>query len=144
MIVDIEKLTVDYTGIKALDNLSFGIDEGDFLGIIGPNGAGKSTLFKCMLGLHTQYDGTIKVFGQDVRDSRKYLSQIGYVPQKPVVDRNFPATIREVLSMSQNSNDPEKVDDLKKFKLAEVLPHTKQLRVEGGMGRKHRIKGKLI
>jgi len=108
MIVDIDKLSVDYSGIKALDDISFGIDEGDFLGIIGPNGAGKSTLFKCMLGLHTQYDGTIRVFGQDVRDSRKYLSQIGYVPQTPVVDRNFPATIREVLSMSQNSSDPKK------------------------------------
>ena len=111
MIVDIEKLSVDYSGIKALDGISFGIDEGDFLGIIGPNGAGKSTLFRCMLGLHTQYDGAIKVFGQDVRDSRKYLSKIGYVPQKPVVDRNFPATIREVLSMSQNSSDPKKVDE---------------------------------
>ncbi len=102
MIVDIKKLSVDYSGIKALDDISFGIAKGDFLGIIGPNGAGKSTLFKCMLGLHTQYDGTINVFGKDVRDSRKYLSQIGFVPQKPVVDRNFPATIREVLSMSQN------------------------------------------
>ena len=61
MIVDIEKLSVDYSGIKALDNLSSGIAKGDFLGIIGPNGAGKSTLFRCMLGLHTQYDGTIKV-----------------------------------------------------------------------------------
>ncbi len=111
MIVDIEKLSVDYSGIKALDDISFGIDEGDFLGIIGPNGAGKSTLFKCMLGLRTQYDGTIRVFGQDVRDSRKYLSQVVFVPQKPVVDRNFPATIREVLSMSQNSNDPKKVDE---------------------------------
>ena len=111
MIVDIDKLAVDYSGIKALDNLSFGIDEGDFLGIIGPNGAGKSTLFKCMLGLHTQYDGTIKVFGNDIRDSKKYLLQIGYVPQKPVVDRNFPATIREVLSMSQNSSDPKKVEE---------------------------------
>jgi len=111
MIVDIKKLSVDYSGIKALDDISFGIAKGDFLGIIGPNGAGKSTLFKCMLGLHTQYDGTIKVFGNDVRDSRKYLSQIGFVPQKPVVDRNFPATIREVLSMSQNSNDPKKVDE---------------------------------
>ena len=111
MIVDIENLSVDYSGIKSLDNLSFGIDEGDFLGIIGPNGAGKSTLFKCMLGLQTQYDGTIKVFGNDIRDSKKYLLQIGYVPQKPVVDRNFPATIREVLSMSQNSSDPKKVEE---------------------------------
>jgi len=111
MIVDIKKLSVDYSGIKALDDISFGIAKGDFLGIIGPNGAGKSTLFRCMLGLHTQYDGTIKVFGNDIRDSRKYLSQIGFVPQKPVVDRNFPATIREVLSMSQNSNDPKKVDE---------------------------------
>jgi len=111
MIVDIEKLSVDYSGIKALDDISFGIAEGDFLGIIGPNGAGKSTLFHCMLGLRTQYDGTIKFFGQDIRDSRKYLSQVGFVPQKPVVDRNFPATIREVLSMSQNSSDPKKVEE---------------------------------
>ena len=111
MIVDIENLSIDYSGIKALDGISFGIDEGDFLGIIGPNGAGKSTLFKCMLGLQTQYDGTIKVFGNDIRDSKKYLLQIGYVPQKPVVDRNFPATIREVLSMSQNSSDPKKVEE---------------------------------
>jgi len=111
MIVDIQKLSVDYSGIKALDDISFGIAEGDFLGIIGPNGAGKSTLFHCMLGLRTQYDGTIKFFGQDIRDSRKYLSHVGFVPQKPVVDRNFPATIREVLSMSQNSSDPKKVDE---------------------------------
>jgi len=112
MIVDIEKLTVDYAGIKALDGISFGIDEGDFLGIIGPNGAGKSTLFMCMLGLHTQYDGTIKFFDQDIKDSKKYLSQIGFVPQKPVIDKNFPATVREVVSMSQNSNDSEKVEDV--------------------------------
>jgi len=53
MIVDIKKLSVDYSGIKALDDISFGIAKGDFLGIIGPNGAGKSTLFRCMLGLNT-------------------------------------------------------------------------------------------
>ena len=111
MVVDIENLSVDYSGIKVLDSISFGIAEGDFLGIIGPNGAGKSTLFRCMLGLHTQYDGTIKFFDQDIKDSKRYLSQIGYVPQKPVVDRNFPATIREIVSMSQNSNDSKKVDE---------------------------------
>ena len=111
MIVDIEKLSVDYSGINALEEISFGIDDGDFLGIIGPNGAGKSTLFRCMLGLHTQYDGTIKFFDQNIKDSKKYLSHIGYVPQKPVVDKNFPATIREIVSMSQKSNDSKKVDE---------------------------------
>jgi zinc transport system ATP-binding protein len=111
MIVDIEKLSVDYFGIKALDEISFGIAEGDFLGIIGPNGAGKSTLFRCMLGLHTKYNGTIEFFGKNIRDSKKYLSQIGFVPQRPVFDKNFPATIREIVSMSQNSNDPKKVDE---------------------------------
>ena len=112
MIVDIENLTVDYSGIKALDSISFGIDDGDFLGIIGPNGAGKSTLFRCMLSLHTQYNGVIRFFGQDIKDSKKYLSQIGFVPQKPVIDKNFPATVREVVSMSQSSNDSEKVEDV--------------------------------
>jgi len=112
MIVDIENLTVDYSGIKALDSISFGIDDGDFLGIIGPNGAGKSTLFRCMLRLHTQYDGVIRFFGQNIKDSKKYLSQIGFVPQKPSIDKNFPATVREVVSMSQSSNDTEKVEDV--------------------------------
>ena len=112
MIVEIEKLSVEYTGIKALDDISFGIAEGDFLGIIGPNGAGKSTLFRCMLGLHTQYDGIIRFFGHNIKDSKKHLSQIGFVPQKPVIDKNFPATVREIISMSQNSNDSKKVEEV--------------------------------
>jgi len=73
MLVDIEKLSVDHSGIKALEDISFGIAEGDFLGIIGPNGAGKSTLFRCMLGLHTQYDGGGKGGGKEGRESRKYM-----------------------------------------------------------------------
>jgi len=44
MIVDIEKLSVDYSGIKALDDISFGIDEGDFLGIIDCSG---NCMFSC-------------------------------------------------------------------------------------------------
>ena len=104
MIVDISELSVNYDGIDALQKISFGINEGDFLGIIGPNGAGKSTLFNCMLGIHLQYEGVIKFFNKDIRKSDEYLKHIGYVPQKPVVDKNFPATIREVVSMSQINN----------------------------------------
>ncbi len=61
-VVEIEHLTVKYPDVKALDDVSFTVKEGDFLGIIGPNGAGKSTLFATMLGLNNKYDGIIKFF----------------------------------------------------------------------------------
>ena len=64
-----------------------------------------------MLGIHLQYQGVIKFFNKDIRKSAEYLTHIGYVPQKPVVDRNFPATIREVVSMGQTNNDSDKVDE---------------------------------
>ena len=57
--VEISNLTVKYPDVKALDDVSFVVKEGDFLGIIGPNGAGNSTLFDAMLGLNTTYSGTI-------------------------------------------------------------------------------------
>ena len=112
-VVEINDLTVQYPGVKALDNISFLISEGDFLGIIGPNGAGKSTLFSCMLGILTNYKGTIKFFGEDIRKSRKYLKQIGYVPQKPVFEKNFPATVKDVVKMAwTNHSDTETIDQV--------------------------------
>jgi len=89
-IVEIENLTVQYPDVKALENVSFTINQGDFLGIIGPNGAGKSTLFDSMLGLNTKYSGNIKFFGEDIRKSKNYLKEIGYFPQKPIFEKNFP------------------------------------------------------
>ena len=99
-IVDVSGLSAGYDGAPlAIDNVSLTIQEGDFLGIIGPNGAGKSTLFACMLGLLHGYDGTIRFFGRDIRDSPSYRRSVGYVEQRPAFDRNFPATVREVVGM---------------------------------------------
>ena len=112
-VVEIKNLTARYGDVKALDNVSFSINQNDFLGIIGPNGAGKSTLFSCMLGLLQNYEGEIKFFGQDIKKSKKYLKQLGYVPQKPVFEKNFPATVREVVRMGLPRNVPEKrVDEV--------------------------------
>jgi zinc transport system ATP-binding protein len=112
-VAEIEHLTVQYPDVKALDNISFTVKKGDFLGIIGPNGAGKSTLFASMLGLNTKYDGIIRFFGKDIRKSKDYLKEIGYVPQKPVFERNFPATVNDVVKMGlrQESND-NKIDEI--------------------------------
>ena len=112
-VVEIEHLTVQYPDVKALDDVSFTVKKGDFLGIIGPNGAGKSTLFASMLGLHTKYKGTIKFFGKDIRKSKDYLKEIGYVPQKPIFEKNFPATVNDVVRMGlRQESNANKIDEI--------------------------------
>lgn len=109
-VVEIKNLTVEYSGVRALDNISFSINQNDFLGIIGPNGAGKSTLFACMLGIITEFKGEIYFFGENVRKSKKYLRDVGYVPQKPVFEKNFPATVKEVVRMGLKKGSEKKID----------------------------------
>ena len=112
-VVEIEHLTVQYPDVKALDDVSFKVKKGDFLGIIGPNGAGKSTLFASMLGLNTKYKGTIKFFGQDIKKSKGYLEEIGYVPQKPIFEKNFPATVNDIVRMGlRKESDVGKIDEI--------------------------------
>ena len=111
--VEICNLTVQYPDVKALDDVSFEVNEGDFLGIIGPNGAGKSTLFSSMLGLNTKYKGKIKFFGEDIKNSKNYLHEIGYVPQKPIFEKNFPATVNDVVKMGlRKESNANKIDEI--------------------------------
>ncbi|MDX1595994.1 MAG: metal ABC transporter ATP-binding protein [Nitrosopumilaceae archaeon] len=114
-IAEIDHLTIQYPDVKAVDDVSFSVNQGDFLGIIGPNGAGKSTLFAAMLSLNTDYEGTIKFFGKDIRKSREYLHEIGYVPQKPIFDKNFPATVNDVVRMGlRKESNEDKIDEILK------------------------------
>jgi zinc transport system ATP-binding protein len=132
-VVEIKNLTVEYPGVRALDNVSFSIEQNDFLGIIGPNGAGKSTLFSCMLGLHPKYEGSIHFFGQNIRDSKKYLRDVGYVPQKPVFEKNFPITVREVVRMGlRKKSDEKRVDKVLQDVWIHELDHKRIGELSGG------------
>lgn len=111
-LAEIQNLTMNYQGILALDDLTFSVEAKDFLGIIGPNGAGKTTLFSCMLGLLDNYKGEIKFFSTNIRKSKQYLYQIGYVPQKPAFEKNFPATVSEVVGLGLTKN--QKSDQIDK------------------------------
>lgn len=109
-------LSYHYDSIATLDNISFTVGRGDFLGIIGPNGAGKTTLFQCMLGIIRDYEGEINLFGFDIKQNKKILQKIGYVPQKKNVEQTFPATVKEVVSlgvigMRNSSDDIDKAID---------------------------------
>lgn len=98
-IIKVANLSYYYDSIPSLDHISFTVDKGDFLGIIGPNGAGKTTLFQCMLGIVSDFSGEINLFGFDIRQDKKMLQRIGYVPQKKSVEQAFPATVSEIVSL---------------------------------------------
>lgn len=115
-IVKVSSVSFEYGSEKILDDISFSVDEGDFLGIIGPNGAGKTTLFFCMLGLIDGYNGKIKIFGEDIRRNKKILKQIGYIPQRKSIDRRFPLTIKELVSLSiTNKSYIDNVDKVLRY-----------------------------
>lgn len=95
--IEVKNISFSYGNSPVLENLSFSVKKGEYLGIIGPNGGGKTTLIKILLGLISPASGSIKLFGKDLRDFKEKY-RIGYVPQRVIqADKNFPATVFEVV-----------------------------------------------
>jgi zinc transport system ATP-binding protein len=92
-ILELKNVTVNYGKIPAITDVTFNVEEGDYLGIIGPNGSGKTTLIKTILGL-------LPVSGGEIRLSyRNGRASVGYVPQKnSASEKYFPATVKEIVS----------------------------------------------
>jgi branched-chain amino acid transport system ATP-binding protein len=65
-LLEVDDIAVRFGGIVALDGVSFGLDEGQILGLIGPNGAGKTTLFNCLSRLYTPASGDIRFEGRSL------------------------------------------------------------------------------
>jgi len=81
---------------KALDQVSFDVEEGEFFGLLGPNGAGKTTLISTLAGLSRPTTGRVLVHGHDVQtDYAAARRLLGVVPQELVFDPFF--TVRESL-----------------------------------------------
>ncbi|WP_261129495.1 metal ABC transporter ATP-binding protein [Bacillus sp. Marseille-Q3570] len=98
-IVSIKNVTFNYQERKVLENINLDVPEGSFLALLGPNGSGKSTLIKMILGLLPLQQGSIFLFGQNVKKFKKW-PKIGYVSQKAnSFNSGFPATVFEVVSM---------------------------------------------
>ncbi len=82
-IIEVKNLVKQYKELKAIDNLSFEVREGEILGLLGPNGSGKSTTINCILSLLEFSKGTIKIFGKDMKpDAYDIKSKIGVVFQE--------------------------------------------------------------
>ena len=84
-------LTLGYDSHAILEHLSFQVGAGDYLCIVGENGSGKSTLMRTILGLQKPMEGTIR-FGDGLREN-----EIGYLPQQTAIQKDFPATVWEIV-----------------------------------------------
>ncbi len=77
-ILDVDKLTLKFGGLTALDEVSFHINEGEILGLIGPNGAGKTTCFNAMTGVYRPTSGTISFQGESLAGKKRFqIAQAG-------------------------------------------------------------------
>ena len=72
IILEVKNLTKTFGGLTAVNDFSFEISRGDFMGLIGPNGAGKTTVFNLISGFENPNSGTIRFDGIDITGMRPY------------------------------------------------------------------------
>lgn len=84
--IEVKELTKEYKELKAIDDLSFDVYEGEILGLLGPNGSGKSTTINCILSLLNFNNGIIKIFDKEMTpNSYDIKAKIGVVFQDVAV-----------------------------------------------------------
>ncbi len=105
--IEVKNLIKHYGDKKAVNDISFSVNEGEILGFLGPNGAGKSTTMNILTGYISSTEGEVLINGVDIlEEPQKAKTQIGYLPEQPPLYLDM--TVKEYLNF---------VYDLKKCKL---------------------------
>ncbi|MBO5911603.1 MAG: metal ABC transporter ATP-binding protein [Elusimicrobiaceae bacterium] len=126
-IIKADNLRFAYRRVPVLENVSFDVQRGDYIGIIGPNGGGKTTLLKLILGLE-KGEGKISLFNTPL-DQFTDWQKIGYLAQKsPVSQSGFPISAEEVVLMglSQHLGSRVSVGELKQVHAAMQKTRTRE------------------
>ena len=149
--ISFQSVNKTFTGargaFKALDGVSFDIEQGEFFGLLGPNGAGKTTLISILAGLLQPSSGQIKVQGLDVQtQSAQVRNILGVVPQELVFDPFF--TVREALRFQSGyfgitGNDAWLDELLDCLGLADKANHNMR-QLSGGMKRRVLVAQALV
>ena len=90
-LIKVSGVSLGYEGKAIVTDLDFEVNKGDYLCIVGENGSGKSTLMKTLLGQKNVVSGKIE-FGDGLKQN-----EIGYLPQQTPVQKDFPASVKEIV-----------------------------------------------
>ena len=91
-IIELRDISFAYTNNLIFQDVSFSVNEGEFIAIVGENGTGKSTLMKIIIGELSSTSGEVFIENKE---------NIGYVPQlSAATSTNFPITIREIFALN--------------------------------------------
>lgn len=108
--IEVKNITKRYGAQKALDDVSFSVDDGEILGFLGPNGAGKSTAMNIITGYISATSGSVLIDGKDVLEQpQQTRKNMGYLPEIPPLYEDM--TVKEYLYF---------IYDLKKCKLPKI------------------------
>jgi ABC-2 type transport system ATP-binding protein len=134
-------------GVRALDTVSFDIQQGEFFGLLGPNGAGKTTLISILAGLSRASSGRVLVHGRDVlTDYAAARRLLGIVPQELVFDPFF--TVREALRIQSGyfgvNNNDDWIDELLASLGLTDKAHANMRQLSGGMKRRMLVAQALV
>jgi len=147
--IETRSLIKEFGDVKAIDDISFQVEEGEIFGFLGPNGAGKSTTMMILTTLLKPSSGEALVSGYDVTTQAKQVRQnIGYVQQETAVDEfltgrenlNFQAKLNHI----QDENISKRVDDILELIELSEKQHDAVLTYSGGMRKRLDIAGGLL
>ncbi len=94
--IKVQHLTKKYGKVKALNDVTFTVEEGEIVGFLGPNGAGKTTTMNIITGYLSSTSGSVSIDGCDIVDNPSQAkSRIGYLPEQPPLYLNM--TVNEFL-----------------------------------------------
>lgn len=139
--VRVEKLAKHFGATRVFDDLSFGIDRGEFITLLGPSGCGKSTLLRCLAGLETPDAGTIYVGGADITNVKAQKRGIGMVFQSYALFPNMTAAENIAFGLKMNgvpaAETAKKVTDA--VALVELTGNEKKYPHQLSGGQKQRV-----
>lgn len=102
--LEVENLTIDFSGLKAVDNLSFSIEKGEIFGLIGPNGAGKTTTFNMISGTFKPTSGTVVLNGKRIDGNYMYQNnEMGIARTYQNINLFKSITVMENILIGQHS-----------------------------------------